>query len=284
MTDSSSNNILSSAEQELVTKYKTLARAVAANDIEGCEALFKAYTEVHAKTLSPEEVHALGMRWLLNNKTVKDVEVAKFLGRIGFDFEQVIIVDPENERVGEPIPFRLMDSPEEHDLLMTLIENNLVDLNIGDGMGDSLLVTALDRQLYDLATRLKDAGLSVDSTNMAGQTALHVFAAKVNYGAIDWLCRNGADPTIEDIQDARASEMVPEEMPGWDVECLYELLEQYVVDFRAGNGFTSTPEFNEQVEKEKPDHDPSRTLQDDLDEFDDVINTQLGGLPSPSGP
>lgn len=249
-------------EQALVSKYKTLARAIVANDAQACRLIHNMLQD-QGKNLSAEEISALGLRWIMNkNNEPYNLDVADFLKDIGFDFEQLVVLDQENENSGTGLPFRLVVGENHQQLLLGLLNRGIVPLDVCDGMGDNLLVETLMNGQVDFADQLLQAGVDIQNSNLAGQTALHVFAAKVNFTACDWLCRNNIDPTVEDLTTARASEMVPEALQQWDVDALYEALEQYVVDFRNGQPYQSSPEMEAMMAKEKP--------QDDNDEDDDM--------------
>ena len=265
---------LTPEEQELVNKYKTLARAIAANDGPACRIIHKVF-EQKERALSHEEVAALGFRWLANkNNEPYSVDIALFLNDLGFDFEQVIILDQKNENSGTAIPFRLLTGEHHQQLLLDLLNNGIVPLDTMDGMGDSLLVEALLKNEFDFAQKLLDAGVDIQATNMAGQTALHVCANKVNFRACEFLCRNGIDPTIEDLNMQRASEMVPEAMPGWNVDCLFNDLEQYVDDFRNGQPFVASLELQAMMRKETPKESEGddMTLGEQADEAQSVLS------------
>jgi len=272
---------LTPKEQELVDKYKTIARAVIANDPEGSFALKKAF-DIVGGTLEKNDIDALGLRWLSNTKTERNFEMIDFLASINFDFNQFIVLDQKKERVGRPIPFCLLDSEEDHPTLMELLKRNIVTVDVMDGVGDSLLQSALAARHFDFAATLLSLGANVDQSNIAGQSALHYFAHKGDFCAVKWLCENGADPAKEDLKGQRPSEMVPESLPGgmdgdWDVECLYNLLEDYVVDFKNGNPFTTSEDFEKMVEREiqmfapKEEGTPSEVDQGQADEFNNVV-------------
>lgn len=267
---------MTAEEQEIISKYKTLARAIVANDAPACRVIYDVL-KTSGKTISDEEVNALGLRWIMNKKNESyNLDVADFLKEIGFDFEQVVILDQENENSGTALPFRLVSGENHQALLLGLLSRNVVPLTICDGMGDNLLVEALMNGQVEFADELLQAGVDINNTNLAGQSALHVFASKVNFTACDWLCRNNIDPTVEDLTTARASEMVPESMQDWDVDCLYDALEQYVSDFRAGNPFQSSSELQAMVEREKPkdedDEDDDMTLGEQSDQAKSILS------------
>lgn len=265
---------LSEHEQETINKYKTLARAIVANDAEACRLIHSVY-ETSGKKLDVDEINALGLRWLMNKKAeAYNIDVGMFLKEIGFDFEQLVVFDQENENSGTSIPFRLIEGEPQQNLLIALLENDIVPLDASDGMGDNLIVEAVQKQQFDLADRLLQLGVDLGNLNMAGQTALHVSASKANFGACKWLCENNIDPTVEDLIGARASEMVPETMGGWDVDCLFEALEQYVEDYRQGQAFQSSPNLDAMAQKEKgeeSDVDDNQTLGQQADEAQSIL-------------
>ena len=255
------------------TKYKTLARAVAAMDAPACYEIFNILKE-QGKDLSFDEVNALGMRWFMV-KTNRDMDVAKFLKERGFEFDQVIILDQEKENVGTRIPFRLIGDDDGEKLLIQLINENLVSYDISDGIGDGLLIEALQQNRFDFSEKLLTLNVNIDNTNMSGQSALHVFASRLNFQAIQWLGEHKADPTIEDLQGARASEMVPESMNGWDPNSMFDVLEDFVVRFRNGKNFEITPEYSAMLEKEKTILGDDQTLGNQADEAKSLL-TSMG--------
>ena len=276
MSEDAESTTLTSDEQELVSKYKSLGRAVLANDPLGCRALYKAFL-AQGRSLESEEVNALGLRWLMNRKTSYNMDVAKFLQELDFNFEQKIVLDQNTESSGRSIPFRLLEDPDDHAVLLELIQNGIYSPNIVDGIGDSLLSDALIAGYMDLSDSLYALGAKVDTVNMAGQTPLHIAASKAAYRAVDWLCRHGIDPTVEDLVRQRASELVPDSLEDWDVDSIYETLENYVVDFQAGNGYTSTAEFDmmlmREIEENTPPSDEEEITDEDFDEAAQVSSS-----------
>lgn len=266
----------SRAEQSTAAqKYKTLARALAANDVPACREILDIYKE-QGRELSDEETYALGMRWFMGKS--HPIETAQFLHEIGFSFKQNIILDRENENVGKPLALRLIGNDETEELLYKLIEAGVVEKDIMDGLGDSILVEALMMGRFDCAAGLVQRGVDINASNIGGDTAMHTFAGRLNYQAIEWLCRNGANPEIENLQGARASEMVPEVMEGWNTDCVFEVLEDYVQRFQKGQAFEANPEFMEMVAKEKgpePGEDDDQTLGQQADAAK-IILTKIG--------
>lgn len=247
VNDMSEENTLTEAAQAAASKYKTLGRAVMANDVPASEEILKIFQD-SGKTLGETEILHLGLKWL-GGKNGRPIEMAEFLQKLGFDYEQHFATKDEN--VGMRLPFRMLDEQEDQDLLIELINRKWVDRDLMDGNGDTLLTNALQKNQFEFADKLLALGMDINSSNVAGQTPLHVFAARLNFGAVDWLCRNGADPLVEDLQNARPSEMVPEKMDGWDVESMYNVLEDYAESFAKGGSFVSSAEFDQMVTKEK---------------------------------
>lgn len=257
------------------TKYKTLGRALGANDVEACREILEIYKS-QGNSLSEDDVFKLGVKWF-QNKESRPMEIAEFLKEIGFDFEQV--TSSKDENVGVRLPFRLLTEGGDQEILVNLINRGWIDRDLMDGNGDGFLVNALQVAQFDFAEKLLGLGIDINASNVAGQTPLHVFASRLNYQAIEWLCSHGADPTIEDLQGARPSEMVPENMAGgWDTDCVYEVLEDYVVAFNNGSSFSASPEFSAMVEKERgldnPDED-GQTYGEQADQAKSIL-TKLG--------
>jgi hypothetical protein len=256
------------------TKYKTLGRALAANDVEACREILEIYKN-QGNSLTPDDIFKLGVKWF-SNKESRPMEIAEFLKEIGFDFEQV--TRSKDVNIGVRLPFRLLNEGGDQDLLIQLINRNWIDRDLMDGNGDGFLVNALQASQFDFADKLLGLGVDINASNVAGQTPLHVFASRLNYQAIDWLCSHGADPTVEDLQGARPSEMVPENMNGWDTDCVYELLEDYVVSFNSGGSFVSSPEFAAMVEKERGSEnsdEDGQTYGEQADEAKSIL-TKMG--------
>ena len=265
------------APSEAVQKYKTLARALAANDEPACRELYAVYKS-QGKELNDEEVFALGMRWFLNKKG-RDHALVPFLADLKFNFEQVILLDQKTENVGTKLPFRLIGSDKDEDLLLYLLNNKYVDLDVRDGLGDNLLTEALQRSRFDFAEKLLALGVSLNETNLGGQAPLHIFASRLNFQAVEWLCQHNADPTLEDLQNARPSEMVPEVMDGWDPQSMFDVLEDYVDRYNLGQKFEGNAEFSEMVNKERAEQNPTeedgQTYGEQANEAKSIL-TQLG--------
>ena len=261
---------------EAAKKYKTLGRALAANDVPACREILAIYEE-QGKKLTEVEVFQLGIKWF-KNKDGRPLETAEFLKEIGFDFEQLTTGKEEN--VGIKLPFRLLDEEGNQEILLEMIDRGWINRDLMDGNGDGFLVNALHSSQFDFAEKLLALGIDINASNVAGQTSLHVFASRLNFQAIDWLCNHGADPTLEDLQGARPSEMVPDYMKNWDTDSAFEVLENYVESFKFGGSFESTPEFSEMVEKERKMDNPEtdedgQTLGEQADQAKSIL-TKLG--------
>lgn len=255
-------------EQAIVAKYKTLARALIANDPEGCDVLHRVYVKSQGKELTSDEVTALGLRWLMNKKNDMNVEIADFLHRIGFDFNMNVILDQKNENTGTALPFRLIDGEQHQNLLLHLISQGYIEKDVRDGLGDNLYVEVLSRQNVDLADKLYNLGVDVNDQNIGGDTALHHFAGKLNFTAVKWLCEHGADPTLDNLTNARPSEVVPEHMQGWNPDCMYDALEDFAESFANGGAFVVNDEYMMMVEKEKPEEEGDDMT---MEEFQDEV-------------
>lgn len=265
-------NEFTPAEQELISKYKTLARAIIANDAEACEVLHRAYVQSQGKDLTQDEVVALGLRWLMNKKENMNVEVADFLNKVGFDFNMSVILDQKTENTGTALPFRLVDGDQHKQLLVHLLRQGYVDKDVRDGVGDNLYVEVLSRRDYDLAEQLHALGVNVNDQNIGGETALHTFAGKLNFGAVQWLCEHGADPTIESLTNARPSEVVPEQMGEWNTDAMFNALEDYAEIFPQGGKFSPSDDYALMVEQEKPQEEGSdMTMEEFQDEVSSII-------------
>ena len=261
--------------QSAASKYKTIARAVVANDVAACEEIYQLLADQN-KTLTSDDVNALGLRWFNNKEQPNDM--ADFFHKLKFNFEQVVILDQKTENVGTRIPFRLIGYDKGEALLTHLLSIGAVSKDVSDGMGDNLISQALEVGRFEFATTLKNIGVDIDQTNMSGQSALHLFAGKLGYQAVQWLGQNGADPTLEDLQGARPSELVPEVMDGWDANAMFDVLEEYVTQFQSGQGFEINGEFNAMIEKEKPKEEGSdQTLGEQADEAKALLGSLTGG-------
>ena len=235
--------------ESAIQKYKTLARAVLANDLPACREIHVVLKE-QGKDLDADEVNALGLRWFLNKKG-RSADLLPFLNDLGFNFKQVIVLDQQNENVGTAIPFRLIGSDQDEELLVRLLQDKIVPVDICDGIGDNLLVESLSRDRFDFSSRLVSLGVNINETNLAGQAPLHVFASRLSFRAVQWLCENNADPTIEDLTGSRPSELVPDVMQGWNPQCMFDVLEDYVEAYQQNKSFVSNAEYEEMVVKEK---------------------------------
>lgn len=234
-----------------IEKYKTVALAVAADDVPASRELLAAFRAM-GKDLSEEDVLALGFRWFTLRKKEKSPDMINFLHELGFSMTQFVPNAGRRAASGNHLPFLLLEDPNEVPLLKRAIEIGAIPLTQRDTRGDSLLADALDMNNFELADWLLEKGIDPNLKNVAGQTALHGFAAKANFRAVHWLVTHGADPDVEDIHYNRPSQLVPESIEdGWDVDCLYDALEDFVDDFKAGRPFQGNPTFFEQVAREE---------------------------------
>ena len=239
---------------QAVQKYKTVAKAVAANDVEAARLIHQVFVD-QGKKLSETDVNMLAHRWLMGQEY--PVAKADFLAEIGFDFNQHAHRD-KDDAVGDLMPFLMIGKDEDEKLLKHLIQNKHVKLGLKDGGGDGLLVAALANERLDLADWLRTQGVDLDATNIAGRTALHTFAARADVVAIDWLARHGANPDIDDLKRNRASELVPE-LVGMDAELgetIYNTLEDYVDAFAKGQPFAPSEAFQAAVTEETARRNP----------------------------
>lgn len=240
------------SEKEIIEKYKTVARAVAADDVHAARVIYSAFV-ADGKKLDKQEVSALGFMWLTRKRKSSDRDpmMVDFLHELGFDFTQYVAGAGKRSTSGNHIPFLLLEDEDGPAILERAIDIGAIPLEIRDNRGDTLLMDALDLDLYDLAERLYQRGLSTELRNLAGQTALHIFAGKVNFRAVDWLINHGADPDANDLQFSRPSQMVPQSVGGgWDTDALYDALEDYVEDFQAGRPFQGNPRYFEMLQRE----------------------------------
>lgn len=259
---------------ENAKKYKTLGRALLANDVSACREILDIYRST-GKELTPEEVFRLGMSWLASKE--RKSEVAEFLNELNFDFQQLTVMGEEQS--GQRLPFRLLSTEKDQELLLSLIDKKWVEIDIMDGVGDSLLVNALQLGQFDFAETLLNKGCDINASNIGGATALHIFANRLNFQAVEWLGRHGADPTIEDIADNIPAQMVPEHMDGgWNTDCMFEVLSDYADKWpsKKSSGFELNVDFSEMLERERKNDDA-----EDNQTYGDQANTAksiLGGL------
>lgn len=249
MSDNQTNQM---SDEEVVKKYKTVARAVGADDVQAARVLHKILLD-QGKALSKDDVSSLGFLWLTKpRKGGRNPEMVDFLHELGFNFKQFVPNAGTRSQSGNHIPFLLLEDKDGPAILERALDVGAIPLESRDTRGDTLLMDALDLGLFDLADKLLARGLSPDLRNLGGHTALHLFAHKVNFSAVDWLLKNGADPDINDYQYARPSQHVPESVGGgWDTDCLYDALEDYVDDFKAGKPFLGNPQYQQMLEREK---------------------------------
>jgi hypothetical protein len=263
-----------------VQKYRTLARAVIAQDEPACRELYQVLQD-QGKDLTDDEVMALGLRWLSSgqkkDQPPRSIEVAKFLGELGFDFTMTIRLS-KDEVVGSPIPHRLAQDEVDHAILLELIDNGLVPLTVQDGLGDNLLVECMTYGSFDLAEKLITRGIGLDDINLAQQTALHVMAGRVLFEGVDWLLKHKADPTVEDIGGNRPSELVPEDLDEWDVSSMYETLEDACIARSNNTPYQPTPEFSKMVKKEAGRTEPEQTLGEMTDDLSSMASSLLGKM------
>lgn len=259
---------------ENAKKYKTLGRALLANDVEASREILDVYRST-GKELTEAEVFRLGLSWLGSKE--RKSEVAEFLHELNFDFQQLTVMGEEQS--GQRLPFRLLGTEKDQELLLSLIDKKWVAIDIMDGVGDSLLVNALQLEQFDFAEKLLSRGSDIDASNIGGATALHIFANRLNFQAVEWLGRHGADPTIEDIADNIPAQMVPEHMDGgWNTDCMFEVLSDYADKWpsQKASGFELNVEFSEMLERERKNDDA-----EDNQTYGDQANTAksiLGGL------
>ena len=251
-------------DEEIVKKYKTVARAVAADDVHAARVLYKIHQD-QEKSLSEDDVSSLGFLWLTKHrKGGRSPDMVDFLHELGFNFKQFVPNAGTRSSSGNHIPFLLLEDKDGAIILERALDIGAIPLEVRDTRGDTLLMDALDVGYFDLADRLLQRGLSPDLRNVAGHTALHLFAHKVNFRAVDWLLKKGADPDINDYQYARPSQHVPESVGGgWDTDCLYDALEDYVADFKAGKPFVGNPTYLQMLEKEEQEEAAARAEEEE---------------------
>lgn len=253
----SADSLEGATASSAVAKYRTLARAITAQDAPACREIYNVFTNSLHKTLSDEEVLAMGIRWLSSgqkdDQPPRNIEVAKFLADIGFNFSMTVRLQ-KDEVVGAPIPFKLIDDKADHGVLLELIDAGLVKSTVSDGAGNSLIAAALAAAAFGLADDLVARGVDLNETNLAGQTALHDMAANANFRAVDWLLRHGADANAEDMEGSRPSQMVPETVgPTYDVDSMFDTLEDAAEAQKNGHPYTPRPEFVAMMRQEAKD-------------------------------
>lgn len=240
-------------------KYNTLGQAIKANDVEACRTIYHKYTVELEKELSEDEIFSLGILWFKTKN--RNLDVVDFLKEIHFDFEINTVAD--NESAGKKIPFRMIQDKEDQNTLEYLLKKEYISKNIMDGNGDSLLVEALQESEFDFAERLLTY-VDINATNLMGNTALHYFASRLNFTAVNWLCEHGAHPEIENLMGEVASQLVPESMENWDPESMYNTLEDYMLDFNKGQKFNPNEIFIEQLNKELSEKDSDSDLDSNM--------------------
>ena len=237
--------------QSAIEKYKTLARAVAADDVPASRELLAAF-KAQGKSLSEEDVSALAFRWFsLRKKEPKSVDMIDFLHELGFSMTQFVPGAGHRTASGNHIPFLMMETQGDIPLLQRAIEIGAIPLTQRDTRGDSLLADALETDNFEMADWLLAKGVDPNLTNIAGQSALHTFAAAANFRAVKWLVSNGANPDLDDIQYNRPGQLVKEKIDGVNTDALFDALEDFVDDFKAGRPFQGNPGFFKEVEREE---------------------------------
>lgn len=130
-------------------------------------------------------------------------------------------------------------------LLKHFLENGHAQVDHVESDGTSLLMAALMAEQYDLADYLVERGADVNlpRTTMlgGGDTALHLAARQASFQSVVWLIEHGADPSLENSWGKQPCEEVPtldDESAGqWDMDAMFEALEEYKVARREGRPF-----------------------------------------------
>lgn len=219
---------------QVFRKYRSLGAAVKANDEDATRKIV-AHLRTSEDRSDEELVEDLSHILLLSAGTL-GVSMAKLLLELG---ATVGMLEKDNNAVQAAVVGK------NGALAAFLIEQGAVDASAPARDGSTLLMLALQSEQFDLADKLVELGAPLDATTLVmtgGQTALHLAAANVSFQGVVWLMEKGANPTILNTEGRLACELIPSldessKGEGWDLDALYESLEDYREAFGSGVPF-----------------------------------------------
>ena len=140
------------------------------------------------------------------------------------------------------------------ELTLALIDKKYVEVDHEDLRKRNLFTIALTEGHLDAASELLERGADInhrgDLFMMKGCTALHEAASRGSFQGVLFLLENGVDAEIKDTENAFASQMVPQNTnlannEFFDMEVMFNAMEEYKVAKRAGQEYTIPPAMYE---------------------------------------
>lgn len=216
--------------EPVLRKYKSLGSVVKANDDESLRLLLDYQKE--AGKLDQEVLNKV----LVAGAPTMTPTVANVLFEFG--------ADPAHTNEGMDI-IQAALSAKNSTLVLSLLDQGLFHPDHAELDGTTLLMAALLAEQFDLADELVQRGADVNMQRPVfpgnGETALHLAARQASFQSVIWLIENGADPTIENVDNHQPSELIPEldkeSAHMWDLDVMYEALEDYKQARKEGKNF-----------------------------------------------
>lgn len=181
----------------------------------------------------------------VNLDTPKDkiTEIINLFNEKRFDFNQHV----ENDENGEYLPFEMLSKRGGRRILLQLIDDNHVDVNLKNRIGDNLLVTALQVKLFNFCNELIKRNADVNNQNFFGNTALHMAASQGDYTQVHWLLSNNANLNIVNKKYLVPAQYVPDD--GSELNnYLFEFLEDAAEIVESGGEIKFDDKFLKHIE------------------------------------
>lgn len=230
MQKSTTDNSVPAHLEPLLKKYKSLGSVVKANDADSLKLLLE-----YQKEKGTLEVESLN-RLLVAGAPKMKPSVANVLLEFG--------ADPMHQADNMDV-IQAALSARNSDLVLSLLDQGLFDPNHAESDGTTLLMASLLTEQFDLADQILERGANINQQRPAfpgnADTALHLAARQASFQAVVWLMENGADPSIENVDNLQPSEVIPElskdSDPIWDLDAMFEALEDYKEARKKGQKF-----------------------------------------------
>lgn len=225
-----SENSVPAHLEPVFKKYKSIGSVVKANDAESLRLLLD-----YQKESEKIDLDILN-RVLVAGAPTMTPAVANVLVEFG--------ADPAHKNDGMDV-IQTALSAKNTPLVLSLLDQGVFPPDHAESDGTTLLMAALLTEQFDLADEIVQRGADVNLQRPAfpgnSETALHLAARQASFQSVIWLIENGADPSIENLDNHQPSEMIPEldkdSKHLWDLDAMYEALEDYKQARKEGNDF-----------------------------------------------